>query len=126
MAQDEEMVMVEYEGKEEERAGILKVIEDYFPEGDDITEKGNLTRKLPYSLSVLEKLPMLFPELEENEQFLKSFIRGFEKRRISINRGSREEFTDIQQAIVGSISVEDDGKGGGMSELFKNKEAKEK
>lgn len=89
-----------YENKGDETSK-LDLISDYLPEKDDYKAKTVLAETHPETIAAIENLTEMYPEIEHLEDMLINFVHNFEKRQISVNGRSREEFLDILTAMSG-------------------------
>lgn len=113
---------VEYEKLIEE--DNLEFLREYFPDQDNILQKGRLESKLPTVLSTVEMLPELYKELSGFEDFIDEWINKIEQRKISVNGKSRGEFENILSSLVASTNLDSDRdkpSSEGFKEYFKSR-----
>jgi len=79
----------------------LDIIQDYLPEQNDYPAKTVLSEQHPEIIAAIENLTEMYPEIEHMEDMLMDFVAKFEKRQISVNGRSREEFLDILAGLSG-------------------------
>ena len=83
----------EVEKTEKER--LTDVYLDYFPRKGQIDEKGYLAPGMPFLLAYLRMLPDIHPELGEYNEKVSGILEEIERRLISVDGRSRNEFTQI-------------------------------
>lgn len=103
-------------GKGESLPPAFQFLEKYFPDKDDMAQKGRLNdRRLTTDMSTVEVLTKLFPELTEGEEemddALEGWLEGLQKRMVSIEGKSREEYRGILEALLSGLreTAEDSG-----------------
>lgn len=79
----------------------LDLIGDYLPEKNDYSAKTFLAEEHPEAMAGIESLTELYPEIAHMEDALIEFVARFEKRQISVNGRSRQEFLDILAGLSG-------------------------
>lgn len=79
----------------------LDLISDYLPEQSDYSAKTVLSEEHPEIMAGIENLTDMYPEIAHLEETLINFVLSFEKRQISVNGRSREEFLDILAGLSG-------------------------
>jgi hypothetical protein len=79
----------------------LDLINDYLPEKQDYSAKTVLSEEHPEIMAAIENLTGLYPEIAHMEDTLVQFVLAFEKRQISVEGRSRQEFLDILAGLSG-------------------------
>lgn len=111
---EESNLSVRFENLEEELGKgkalppAFRFLEKYFPEKDDMAQKGRLNdRRLTTDMSTIQILTKLFPELtegkEEMDVALDEWLDALEKRMVSIEGQSREEYRSILEALLSGL-----------------------
>lgn len=128
----EDKLSVRYEdlenamSKEGELPPAFKFLDKYFPEKEDMAQKGRLeSRDMPVNISSLKILGRLYPELKEGEtsydETIDIWMDNLEKRLVSVEGKSREEFKEILEALLTGIrdtGKPEEGSNSIMRELF--------
>jgi hypothetical protein len=79
----------------------IDLVSDYLPRKEDYAAKTVLAETHPETMAAIENLTEMYPEIDHLEQMIVRFVSKFEKRQISVNGRSREEFLDILTAMSG-------------------------
>lgn len=122
MMENEDDITVEdlrSESVAESGSEMFDFVKEYFPDKSDIRQKGRLDKSLPYFLSTIEEYPNLFPPLKSREDLLDRWLDNIEKRLISVEGKSRDEFKEILKSIVRLQDAPEDEKGEGFKKYLK-------
>lgn len=84
----------------------LDLIQDYLPEKEDYPAKTVLSQEHPEIIAAIENLTEMYPEIEHLEEMLMQFVASFEKRQISVQGRSRQEFLDILAGLSGGKATD--------------------
>lgn len=124
--EDLEEAVTENEG---ELPPAFQFMDEYFPDKEDIGQKGRLNKDMPANISSLRILEKLYPELMEGKMELgdtmDAWMNNLEKRLISVDGKSREEFKEILEAMLSGLRDTGQSKGeekSVMRKLFTTKE----
>lgn len=102
----------------------LRFLEEYFPKKTDMGSKTRLrTKDMPVNLSSLKVLGEMYPEIQENDmdETIINWMDSLEKRLISVDGKSREEFKEILEALLSGLretKASDDVDSSIMRKLF--------
>lgn len=122
---DDDGLGVEYEKLIEE--DNIEFVREYFPEKNNIKQKGRLESNLPVILSTVEMFPDMFPELRGFEEMIYNWIDSIEQRKISVSGKSRKEFENILSSFVAYANRQEDDRrpsSEGYKDLFKSRSKK--
>lgn len=86
----------------------FKFLDKYIPDKDDMGQKGRLVSDdMPSLISSLKVLSDFYPELTEGgspmSESLEDWLDNFEKRLVSVDGKSRDEYKDILEALLSGI-----------------------
>lgn len=132
----DEDILEKIDNKKKENNGnekephVLESVNKYIADEENIEEKGNITeaQAVLFSIGANVYEPYKDHISETTFDFIKEFIKDLERRQISINGMSRDEFREILKAMLGSWSRSEESEGGkgGFVQSFLDAEAGKK
>lgn len=101
----------------------LRFLEQYMPEKEDWATKGRLDRNnMVINISSLRVLKRLYPEIgDEMDEILQEWLDHVEKRLVSVEGQSRQEYKEILQSLLAGMHHKTTSSEDYMSEDFMDK-----
>lgn len=100
----------------------LVFFKNYMPERENIKEKGRLSKAQTVLFSIGSSVYEPYKDDLSDDTFdnIVEFLNGLERRQISVDGKSREEFKDMFSSMFSSLHMQDerDGNSGGFVEKF--------
>jgi len=104
----EDKIEVTSENKEQvDKKHPLKFLDDYFPDSDEIELKGRLEQRMIVPLSTVNAILEYYPEISDMEGIINEWVKQIEKRMVSVDGLSRDEYKEIMIALLGQYKLEE-------------------
>lgn len=110
----EDKISVKHEeGKKakSEKKHPLGFVDDFFPDKENMKQKGNLKRALTVLLSSAPQIFEFYPEIKQFKEPVMDWCDDIEERQVSIDGLSREQMVEVLKSVMNMMDMKEENTG---------------